>query len=69
MAPISSRRHGSIEPERTGPDIVQVGFLASTCSHGCLALTIELYRKGASTPAVVSFLLASPWASMSLTLL
>ncbi len=46
-----------------------LGFLASTCSHGCLALSIELYRKGASTPAVVSFLLASPWASMSLTLI
>lgn len=44
-----------------------LGFLASSCSHGCLALTIELYRKGASTPAVVSFLLASPWASMSFT--
>jgi uncharacterized membrane protein YraQ (UPF0718 family) len=44
-----------------------LGFLASSCSHGCLALTIELYRKGASTPAVVSFLLASPWASLSLT--
>ncbi len=46
-----------------------LGFLASSCSHGCLALTLELYRKGASTPAVVSFLLASPWASMSLTLI
>lgn len=46
-----------------------LGFLASTCSHGCLALTIELYRKGASIPAVVSFLLASPWASMSLMFL
>jgi uncharacterized membrane protein YraQ (UPF0718 family) len=46
-----------------------LGFLASSCSHGCLALSIELYRKGASIPAVVSFLLASPWASMSLTLL
>ena len=44
-----------------------LGFLASTCSHGCLALSLELYRKGASVPAVVSFLLASPWASMSLT--
>lgn len=44
-----------------------LGFLASSCSHGCLALTIELHRKGASVPAVVSFLLASPWASMSLT--
>ena len=46
-----------------------LGLLASTCSHGCLALSIELYRKGASVPAVVSFLLASPWASMSLTLI
>ncbi|MBI4342003.1 MAG: permease [Candidatus Omnitrophica bacterium] len=46
-----------------------LGFLASTCSHGCLALTIELHRKGASVPAAVSFLLASPWASMSLTFL
>jgi hypothetical protein len=46
-----------------------LGFLASACSHGCLALAIELYRKGASVPAVVSFLLASPWASMALTLL
>ena len=46
-----------------------LGFLASSCSHGCLALTIELYRKGASIPAVISFLLASPWASMSLTLI
>ncbi len=46
-----------------------LGFLASSCSHGCLALSIELYRKGASVPAVITFLLASPWASMSLTLL
>jgi len=44
-----------------------LGFLSSTCSHGCLALSMELFRKGASVPAVVSFLLASPWASMSLT--
>lgn len=46
-----------------------LGFLASTCSHGCLALALELFRKGASVPAVVSFLLASPWASMALTFL
>lgn len=46
-----------------------LGFLASSCSHGCLALTMELYRKGASVPAVITFLLASPWASLSLTLL
>lgn len=46
-----------------------LGFLASSCSHGCLALSMELYRKGASVPAVITFLLASPWASMSMTLL
>ena len=46
-----------------------LGFIASACSHGCLALSMELYRKGASVPAVITFLLASPWASFSLTLL
>jgi len=46
-----------------------LGFFASSCSHGCIALTIELYRKGASVPAVITFLLASPWASLSLTFL
>ena len=46
-----------------------LGFLASSCSHGCLALSMELYKKGASVPAVITFLLASPWASLSLTLL
>lgn len=46
-----------------------LGFLASSCSHGCIALTVELYRKGASAPAAISFLLASPWASMALTLM
>ena len=46
-----------------------LGFLASSCSHGCIALSMELYRKGASVPAVITFLLASPWASMSMTFL
>ena len=46
-----------------------LGFLASSCSHGCLALSMELFRKGASIPAVMTFLLASPWASLSMTLL
>ncbi|MBN1622415.1 MAG: permease [Endomicrobiales bacterium] len=48
---------------------VFLGFLMSACSHGILALTIQLYKKGASTPAVVSFLLASPWANLPLTLI
>ena len=46
-----------------------LGVLASTCSHGVIALSMELYRKGASTPAAVTFLLASPWANMALSLL
>lgn len=54
---------------RTIATAAGLGFLASSCSHGCLALSMELYRKGASVPAVITFLLASPWASVSLTLL
>ena len=46
-----------------------LGFLASACSHGILALSMELHKKGASGPAVVSFLLASPWANFPVTLL
>lgn len=46
-----------------------LGFLFSGCSHGCLAIAFELYKKGASIPAVISFLLASPWANVSITLL
>lgn len=48
---------------------VILGFFMSACSHGILALSIELHKKGASTPAVVSFLLASPWANMTLTIM
>lgn len=46
-----------------------LGFIFSGCSHGCLAIAFELYKKGASVPAVISFLLASPWANISITLL
>jgi uncharacterized membrane protein YraQ (UPF0718 family) len=45
------------------------GFLMSACSHGILAIAIELYRKGASTSSVVAFLLASPWANLPITVL
>jgi len=48
---------------------VGLGFLMSACSHGILALAIQLHKKGASTPAVISFLLASPWANLPLTLI
>jgi len=45
------------------------GFLMSACSHGILAIAIELYKKGASTSSVVAFLLASPWANLPITIL
>jgi uncharacterized membrane protein YraQ (UPF0718 family)/YHS domain-containing protein len=48
---------------------VGLGFLMSACSHGILALSIQLHKKGASNPAVVSFLLASPWANATVTLM
>ncbi|NQT91092.1 MAG: permease [Candidatus Omnitrophica bacterium] len=48
---------------------VILGFFMSACSHGILALSMELHKKGASNPAVVAFLLASPWANFPLTIM
>jgi uncharacterized membrane protein YraQ (UPF0718 family) len=48
---------------------VILGFFMSVCSHGILALSMQLHKKGASTPAVVAFLLASPWANLPLTIM
>lgn len=48
---------------------VLAGFLMSACSHGILAISMQLYRKGASVPAVMTFLLASPWANLPVTIL
>jgi uncharacterized membrane protein YraQ (UPF0718 family) len=48
---------------------VGLGFLASACSHGILALAVQLHKKGAAGPAVVSFLLAAPWANFPVTLM
>ena len=48
---------------------VILGFFMSACSHGILALSIELHKKGASNSAVVAFLLASPWANFPLTII
>ena len=45
------------------------GFLMSACSHGILALAIQIYKKGASIPATVTFLMASPWANLPVTIL
>ncbi len=48
---------------------VILGFFMSACSHGILALSIELHKKGASNPSVVAFLLASPWANLPITIM
>ncbi len=48
---------------------VIIGFFMSACSHGILALSIQLHKKGASNPAVIAFLLASPWANFPLTIM
>jgi hypothetical protein len=48
---------------------VIAGFLMSACSHGILAIAMQLYKKGASVPAVITFLLASPWANLPVTIL
>jgi uncharacterized membrane protein YraQ (UPF0718 family) len=45
------------------------GFMMSACSHGILAIAMELYKKGASIPSVIAFLLASPWANLPITIL
>ncbi|MFH1428887.1 MAG: permease [Candidatus Margulisiibacteriota bacterium] len=55
--------------KRTVVFAVFTGFLMSACSHGILALAIQLHKKGASAPAVVAFLLASPWANLPITIL
>jgi len=48
---------------------VAFGFLMSACCHGILAISMSIYKKGASTSSVVAFLLASPWANLPLTVL
>ena len=55
--------------KRTLLNAVLAGFLMSACSHGILAIAIQLYKKGASVPAVITFLLASPWANLPMTIL
>lgn len=55
--------------KRTIMYAIVFGFLMSACSHGILAISMELYKKGASTSAVIAFLLASPWANLPITVL
>lgn len=45
------------------------GTLLDLCNHGILMIGMQLYRKGASLGQTLAFLVASPWNSLSLTLI
>jgi uncharacterized membrane protein YraQ (UPF0718 family) len=45
------------------------GLLFDLCSHGILMIGAKLYERGASYGQVVTFLIASPWNSFSMTLI
>ena len=45
------------------------GVLLDLCSHGILMVGAKLYEKGASAGQVMAFLIASPWNSVSLTVI
>ncbi|MCB1706494.1 MAG: permease [Halioglobus sp.] len=45
------------------------GVFLDLCSHGILVVGMKLYERGASAGQVMAFLLASPWNSLSLTLI
>jgi uncharacterized protein len=48
---------------------VLAGTLLDLCNHGILMVGAQLYRKGASLGQTLAFLVASPWNSLSLTLI
>ena len=45
------------------------GLMFDLCSHGILMIGVKLYERGASLAQVMTFLIASPWNSFSLTLI
>lgn len=45
------------------------GLLLDLCSHGILMVGMKLYQRGASLGQVMAFLVASPWNSLSLTII
>lgn len=45
------------------------GLLLDLCSHGILMVGMKLYERGASLGQTMAFLIASPWNSISLTVI
>lgn len=48
---------------------VIIGFLFDICSHGVLMIANKLYKQGVSLPKIIAFLTATPWNSISLTII
>ena len=48
---------------------VFAGVLLDLCNHGVLMVGAKLYERGASLGQVFAFLIASPWNSLSLTII
>jgi uncharacterized membrane protein YraQ (UPF0718 family) len=45
------------------------GVLLDMCNHGVLLIAGKLYERGTSTGQVIAFLVASPWNSISVTVI
>ncbi|MEM9400646.1 MAG: permease, partial [Verrucomicrobiota bacterium] len=45
------------------------GLMLDLCNHGILMVGMQLYRRGASLGQTMAFLIASPWNSLSLTII
>jgi hypothetical protein len=45
------------------------GLTLDLCSHGILLVATKLYERGVSLGQVIAFLIASPWNSLSLTII
>ncbi len=48
---------------------VLAGLLLDLCSHGVLMIGAKLYERGATAGQLMAFLIASPWNSLSLTVI
>lgn len=48
---------------------VLAGIILDLCSHGILMVGAKLYERGASAGQLMAFLIASPWNSLSLTVI
>ncbi len=48
---------------------VGAGMALDLCNHGILMVGMSLYQRGASLGQTLAFLIASPWNSLSLTLI